>query len=311
MQEITIQKIQKLAPIFSEEQIQVIQSTIAKGTTAAELGLFLFTAMTVGLNPLNKEIYCYKDRQKNLIIFTGRDGMLRKAQENPKFDGIRSCEIRENDEGWAVDVPNGIIRHTITKAKKDRGAILGAYCLVFRAEGQPTLEWVDFDTYNKGTNVWQSDPAAMIRKVAESHALKKAFGLAGIQLEEDWIIKDNQALPIDTIKGAQKTDPLTEKQLELIEALEHYQGEDIDEIRDRCATARNLGELDIPFINGILQEMGARPRINPEAEEIDPEDLQAAADYYDANVKPRGSHKGPAGPQGEQAELDLERGEPC
>lgn len=256
MEQVTISKIQKLAPVYSEEQILVIQNTIAKGTTPAELGLFLFTAMTVGLNPLNKEIWCYKDNKGNLIIFAGRDGMLTKAQRHSDFNGVRSCEVRENDEGWVIDVPNGKVRHTITKPMKDRGRILGAYAFAFRKGGEPTLEWVEFDTYAKDNNIWKSVPADMIKKTAESKALKKAFGLSGVQLEDDWKIEDGVAIPISTDKD-NTVDPLQTKQLELIEALEHYQGEDIDEIRDRCAFAKSKGELNEEFIEKILIEIKA------------------------------------------------------
>jgi hypothetical protein len=82
---------------FSEEHIGVIKNTIAKGTTNTELSLFLFTAQSLGLNPLNKEIWCYKDHKGNLLTFAGRDGFLSKAQKDTKYKGIRSSEVREND----------------------------------------------------------------------------------------------------------------------------------------------------------------------------------------------------------------------
>lgn len=288
MEELTVKKLQKLAPIYSEEQILVMQKTVAKGTTPAELGLFLFTCMSVMLNPLNKEIYCYKDNQGNLIIFTGRDGMLRRAQENPDFKGMRSCEVCEGDEGWWMDIPAGKVYHKITKGQKERGDILGAYAIVFRHNGHTTIEWVDFKTYNRGFGTWKSNPVAMIRKVAESHALKKSFGMAGVQLEEDWEVKNNIAIPIDEQKGATKRDEAQDKELMLIEALEHYQGEDIDEIRDRCGTARSLGQLTPEFIDGIMREIGA----------LREEEEPAVVDEAPGTAKKT--------PRGKQGELKME-----
>jgi recombinational DNA repair protein RecT len=203
---------------------------------------------------LNKEIWCYKDNRGNLIIFAGRDGMLKKAQQNIDFNGLRSCEIREGDEGWKVDVPNGAVVHTINKPLKERGRIIGAYAFAYRKDGEATLEWVEFDTYAKDNNIWKSVPADMIKKTAESKALKKAFGLSGVQLEDDWKIEEGVALPISTEKD-NTVDPVQQKQMELIEALEQYQGEDIDEIRDRCGFAQSKGELTIEFMDKVINEM--------------------------------------------------------
>jgi hypothetical protein len=38
----------------------------------------------------------------------------------------------------------------------------------------------------------------MIKKVAETHALKKAFGISGLQSEHDWEFTQEKAYPIDT-----------------------------------------------------------------------------------------------------------------
>ena len=140
------------------------------------------------MSPFKKEIWCYKDGQGNLVIFTGRDGLLSKAQKNPLFNGLRSSEVRESDQ-TTIDIPNGKVDHKFTPGK-DRGEIIGSYCFVFRKGGEPTVEWVDFDAYNKGYATWKSDPVGMIKKVAESHALKKAFGLSGVQLDSDWDVDD-------------------------------------------------------------------------------------------------------------------------
>lgn len=181
---------------FSPEQIGVIQKSVAKKTTTAELAYFLNVCQSVGLNPFNKEVWCYKDHKGNLIIFTGRDGLLRKAQENPAFAGIRSSEVRENDV-FEIDIANNKIKHQFTG--DERGAIIGAYSVVFRKDGEATIEWVKFEDYYpanaSGFSPWKRFPAAMIKKVAESHALKKAFGMSGVQVEYDFEIRNGVASP--------------------------------------------------------------------------------------------------------------------
>ena len=172
---------------WSDVEIATIQSTVAKGTTKVELAYFLSLAKSVGLNPFNKEIWCYKDSKNNLLIFSGRDGFLKKAQQNPAYNGMRSCEVCEKDT-FGIDIANNVINHTI--GTDERGPIIGAYAIVFRKDGEPTVEWVKFKTYDKGYNAWKTHPEEMIKKVAESHALKKAFGITGIQVEYDYDTKN-------------------------------------------------------------------------------------------------------------------------
>jgi phage recombination protein Bet len=181
---------------WSEGEIATIQHTVAKGTSKIELAYFLSLAKSVGLNPFNKEIWCYKDKVGNLLIFSGRDGFLKKAQQNPAFNGLRSSEVCENDD-FALDIPNAIVHHSIKMG--DRGKIVGGYSLVFRKDGEPTVEWADFATYNKGYNTWKTHPAEMIKKVAECHALKKAFGITGVQSEYDYDTKNNTYGAIGTL----------------------------------------------------------------------------------------------------------------
>lgn len=189
---------------FTTEEIGVIKNTIAKGTTNTELALFLFTAQSMGLNPLHKEIWCYKDGKGNVLTFAGRDGFLTKAQQSKKYRGIRSSEVRENDV-FSLDIANNDIKHQ--KEFKNPGKIIGAYCIAFVHDGEPTVEWCDFDTYNKSFGAWKSHPADMIKKVAETHALKKAFGISGLQSEHDWEFTGDKAYPIDT-DGAPSIDTI-------------------------------------------------------------------------------------------------------
>lgn len=187
----------KIAEAFGEKykaaEIAVIRDQVCKGANDMELMYFLNVCKSVDLNPFNKEIWAYKDTKGNLLTFAGRDGFLAKAQQNSLFGGMRSSEVCENDD-ISIDIPNGVVNHKINP-KSPRGAIIGSYAIVFRKGGECTVEWSDFASYNKGYNVWKSDPASMIKKVSESHALKKAFGISGIQSEFDFDIENNIAKP--------------------------------------------------------------------------------------------------------------------
>jgi len=189
----------KIAAIsdLTDEQVAIIKNTVAKGTTNLELSYFLQVAKSYDLNPFKKEVWCYKDGQNNIIVFAGRDGHLAAAQKDPRWNGIASSEIRENDN-FIADIPNGKITHTY--GMKDRGPIIGAYAIC-KPKGCEiaTIEIIDFKTYNKGYATWKSDPAAMIKKVAETHCLKKAYGLSGLASEYDFKVDEstNKVYSID------------------------------------------------------------------------------------------------------------------
>ena len=192
---------------YTPEQIGIAQRNVAKGTTNNELAYFLNVCKTMELNPFNKEVWCYKDNKNNLLIFAGRDGFLSKAQKNPLFNGIRSIEIRENDE-YSIDVLNNNVFHKITKPLKERGKILMGVAIVFRKDGEPTIEMADFDVYNKGYNTWRTHPGEMIKKVAETHALKKAFGISMVQSEYDF--EDGKPIQAEIVQDDYSLEKLTE-----------------------------------------------------------------------------------------------------
>lgn len=180
---------------YSKQEIEVIKKSVAKDTTDIELKYFLNVCKSTGLNPFMKEIWCYKDAKNNLLVFAGRDGFLSNAQKQNDFAGIRSCDVCENDE-LVLDMMNpGQNKHVINHA--NRGKVLGAYAIVFRQHGEPTIAYVDFKSYDRGYNAWKTHPAAMIKKVAETQALKLAFGMSGVQSEHEFEVVENKAIPID------------------------------------------------------------------------------------------------------------------
>lgn len=189
------EQISEQIKVYTPEQIAIIKETVAKGFSDMELAYFLNVAKVYQLNPFTKQIWGYKDTKGNIIVFAGRDGFLAKAQSDKRWNGIASDVIRE-DETYEINIATGHISHVkdvLSKAK-----IIGAYAICRPKNCEiSTIEWADFDTYNKGYNVWKSDPAAMIKKVAESHCLAKAYGISGLSCEEDFDIKNDIAITID------------------------------------------------------------------------------------------------------------------
>lgn len=195
MEETSIQKMSSQVGIFTPEEVAILKNTIARGATDLELSYFLNVAKSYDLSPFKKEIWFYKDSKNNMIVFAGRDGHLAAAQKDPRWNGISSSEVRENDT-FEMDIPSGTVNHKYSW--KERGEIVGAYAICKpRGCELATIEWVTMEAYNKGYNTWKSDPAAMIKKVAETHALKKAYGLSGLASEYDFEIHNDRAYARD------------------------------------------------------------------------------------------------------------------
>ena len=217
---------------FQSEMIAIMHKTVAKGTSISELAYFLSVCKGLDLNPLNREVWCYKDNKGNLLIFTGRDGFLAKAQKNSRWNGMRSCEVREKDV-FKIDIANDKILHEF--GVEERGRIIGAYCKVFVKDSEPTIEWVKFSDYDKGKFTWADFPSDMIRKVAECHALKKAFGMSNLNSEYDFEIKNNVAIqPSDTPEPPK--DKSEDRILKMIEGVKTK--EKLEELLPNCSTQK-------------------------------------------------------------------------
>lgn len=236
-------------------QVEIIHKNVAKGTSIDELAYFLNVSKSVGLSPFNKEIWCYKDNKGNLLIFAGRDGFLKKAQENTAFNGIRSCEIKEKDE-YEIDIPSGKITHKI-KDITSRGKIIGAYAFVFRKDGEPTISFVEFSRYDKKHNTWISHPEDMIKKVAECKALKLAFGISQLQIEDEFNIKNNIAIPVNSTPVLTPADVVKQRFIDWIDGsttLERLQKINDEVYASQDKAIIEMFELKVKELNELHSE---------------------------------------------------------
>jgi recombination protein RecT len=249
--QVTADKISKLTG-FTPEEIAIVKATTAKGTSNAELAYFLNVARSVNLSPFNKEIWCYKDTKGNLLVFAGRDGFLKRAQESPLWNGMTSAEVCTNDV-FEMNIPKAEVMH-----KPDfviRGDIIGAYAIA-KPKGceLATVEWADIVVYDKKQFTWATHKAEMIKKVAEIHALKKAFGITVLQSDMDWEVKDNVAVPITTDL---RTDLEKAEQI-ILEALDKYQGEDKEDIKRTCVSCKKAGTFTLDFAKETGKILGVK-----------------------------------------------------
>lgn len=168
---------------LNEKQIALIKRTVAKGATNDQLAMFMHIAKKYELDPFTKEIWFYKDKKGNCLMYTSRDGYLKIAHRSGEFDGIKSGAVRKKD-GFQADIQNNKVDHII-RPTEERGALVGGWATAYRKGCEAVTVYVDFATYNKGYNTWKSHPDSMIQKVAENIALKRLFGIAGLTTVEE------------------------------------------------------------------------------------------------------------------------------
>lgn len=199
---------------WNKALIRVMHRSVAKDTTMAEFAYFLNYAKSLGLNPIDKEIWCYKDHKNNVITFTGKDGFLKLAKKDPFYKGIQSAYVCENDEFYC-DIPSGTIMHTF--GQNERGKTVGAWSKVLskdKSNREDVLIWVPFDEFNKGQSTWNSNPTEMIKKTAECHALKSFVGVPGLQNQYEWRVQDNVASHVTELPETSTEKPKEEVKAE-------------------------------------------------------------------------------------------------
>jgi len=198
---------------WSEEQINLIASTVAEGASRAQLYMFLELAARYDLDPFAKEIWCAvpknqdgTPRRDKVMIMVGRDGFLKIAQRHPDYRGMDSDVVRENDDFNVVRTEDNkrLITH---KYGRDRGKAVAAYAIVYRDGREPTYFHAaieDFRPANPNSNTqWAKGPGPMILKCAEASALRRAFSITGIVAEEE-VARDleaGQAVPVPEPEG--------------------------------------------------------------------------------------------------------------
>lgn len=147
---------------WSQERIDLIKRTIAKGCTTDELELFIAVCKRTGLDPMAKQIYCIK-RRDTAVFQIGIDGYRLVAERTGKYGG-QVGPMWADDQGewhdvWVSDRPPAAARIGIVR--KDWK--------------QPVWAVARFKSYVQQTPLWQQMPEVMLAKCAEGLAFRKAF----------------------------------------------------------------------------------------------------------------------------------------
>lgn len=174
----------------------LIRKTAALGATDDEFKTFMYLCTTYNLDPLKKEIYFIKYGGRSTII-TSRDGYLKIANLSEHFDGIESDVVYQGDVLAKRDDGSLLITYGQEHLAFDKSKLTGAFCSVFRKDRQKaTTVFVSIkEYYKRDAPIWQQYTNAMILKVAEAMALKRAFAISGLVTKEE--IEDREQVDVD------------------------------------------------------------------------------------------------------------------
>lgn len=142
--------------------------------TDQEVVMFLELCKAQKLNPFVKDAYLIKYGNQAAQIVTGKDVFIKRAYENPNFDGMRA--------GVVISKRDGSLEYREGSLKLPNETLVGGWCEVYLKDKRcPAKAVVSFDEYagRKGNGqlntMWANKGATMIRKVAQSQALREAF----------------------------------------------------------------------------------------------------------------------------------------
>ena len=153
-----------------------------------ELQTLLAIVKNRNLNPFTKEVYFIKYGNNPAQIVVSKDAFMKRAEQNPNYDGFESGVIYEDETG-ELKSKKGII---LPKGAK----LIGGWCEVYRKDRtRPIYREVELSAYNTGKNWWQKAPGQMIEKVAIVAAIRDTFSedVGGLYTSDEM----EQAAPID------------------------------------------------------------------------------------------------------------------
>ena len=142
--------------------------------TDQEVVMFLELCKAQKLNPFVKDAYLIKYGKQPAQIVTGKDVFIKRAYENPNFDGMKA--------GVVILKKDGNLEYREGSLKLKNETLVGGWCEVYLKDKRcPAKAVVSFDEYagkkadGQLNTMWSNKGATMIRKVAQSQALREAF----------------------------------------------------------------------------------------------------------------------------------------
>lgn len=275
-----IQKTQSSALALAEYKIDggqvltadTVRNYLTSGNSKAtdqDVLMFIELCKAQKLNPFVRDAYLVKFGNQPAQIIVGKDVFIKRASENPNFNGMKA--------GIVILDKNGDIKEREGALKLKEEELVGGWCEVhLKDKDFPVKSVVSFEEYaqkkNDGTlnSMWSSKGATMIRKVAQSQALREAFPneLRGLYQQEE--MGTENKLPEKEVAVGYATPGQKQGILKLasIKGLYGYENpKDISKIEEFCdSNGYNLKELKYEEVNEVLDLL---TKYDPKEKSID------------------------------------------
>lgn len=179
----------KALDTFPEEDIRTLKRQLkCENCSNDEWRMLELMSTAYGLSPFLRQIWAVP----SIGVFVGHGGFLTIAHRSGRFSGMETQSY--NADGTEY-----------------RGGGHPAYsvCKVWLKDAaEPVTKrvfWEEFGEQRKGTQGrktnWDKMPAYMLEKVAEVHALKRAFSISGIYCPEEMGYDEDEIIPPASVDG--------------------------------------------------------------------------------------------------------------
>ena len=168
-------KVEERLPLSRPEDVETLRSTIARGASDSEMGLFVQVCQRLRLDPFARQIYLVKRPGQAASIQVSIDGFRVVAERSGEYQGQTKPE-------WCAE--DGVWRDVWLSSKAPAAARIGIYRTGFR---EPLVRVARTEAYRQRGPFWDRMADHMIAKVAEALALRAAFphDLGGIYAPEE------------------------------------------------------------------------------------------------------------------------------
>lgn len=190
---------------FSQPELDLLKSTICKGSTDEEFSFFVRVAKHSGLDPFAKQIHAVKrwDGRANreiMSIQTSVDGFRLIAQRTGDYEGQTAPQWCGQDMQW---------RDVWLDDEPPAAARVGVRRKGFHEPAWGVARWKSYAQTGKSglMPMWAKMPDVMLAKCAECLALRKSFPqeMNGIYADEEMPAPEGAKVKESTVTGETKT----------------------------------------------------------------------------------------------------------